>query len=52
MKLLSDKEIKSYIGLFLWETCETFKINAGRFAPIIFGWMVGSKGKRIDNKKP
>lgn len=39
--------MKKIIGRAIWNFAETFHINLGRFAPIIFGWMIGRKGKRI-----
>jgi hypothetical protein len=46
--MLSDKNIKRFIGVIIWNFCETMRIDVGRLAPIIFGWMIGSKGKRIN----
>lgn len=40
------KKIKMFIGKLIWETAEDLKIPLGRFAPIVFGWMIGSKGKQ------
>ena len=37
-----------FIGLWLWNTAEYFNIRLGRFAPKVFGWMVGSKGKKTN----
>lgn len=33
---------------FIWKTSEFFGINLGRFAPFIFGKMLGSKGKKVN----
>lgn len=32
----------------IWDLAEYFHINLGRFAPYIFGKMVGSKGVKIN----
>jgi hypothetical protein len=34
---------KQFIGSLIWNTSEHLKIPLKRFAPIIFGWMIGSK---------
>jgi hypothetical protein len=39
--------MKRWIGKLIWDTAEELHINLGPLAPIIFGWMIGSKGKRI-----
>lgn len=33
--------------IFIWNFCEFFNINLGRFAPLIFGQIIGSSGKGI-----
>lgn len=40
--------IKQFIGREIWYLSESFNISLGIFAPTIFGWMIGSKGKRND----
>ena len=40
------KKIKMIVGRILWETTEDLKIPLGKFAPIVFGWMIGCKGKK------
>ena len=36
------------VGTLIWNLSEaSYLPPLGRFAPIIFGWMIGSKGKRI-----
>jgi hypothetical protein len=43
--------MKRAIGKFIWNLSETGIIPPlGIFAPIVFGWMVGCNGKRIDNE--
>lgn len=37
---------KQFISSCIWNTSEHLKISLGKFAPIIFGWMIGSKGKK------
>lgn len=43
--------IKRYIGSVVWQYCELKGINLGRLTPIMFGWMIGSKGKKIKNNE-
>ncbi len=31
----------------IWDLSEGFGIPIGRYAPIVFGWMVGSKGIKL-----
>ena len=38
------------IGKLIWNTSEYLRIPLGRFAPIVFGWMVGCKGKKVKTK--
>ena len=35
------------IGRIIWDLSEGFEIPLGTFAPMVFGWMVGSKGKKL-----
>lgn len=42
--------IKRLIGRLIWDFSESFHISLGNLAPIIFGWMIGAKGKRIDDE--
>ena len=44
--MLSDKNIKRFIGAIIWDISESMKIPLGKHAPVIFGWMIGSKGKQ------
>tara|TARA_R110002111_G_scaffold216472_1_gene279087 strand:- start:168 stop:323 length:156 start_codon:yes stop_codon:yes gene_type:complete len=41
-----EETLKQFIGSLIWNTSERFKLPLGRFAPIIFGWMIGSKDKK------
>lgn len=43
--------MKQQIGEFIWTLSEFTGIGLGRYAPIVFGWMIGRKGKKINNKK-
>lgn len=36
-----------FIASFIWNASEYLNLSLGDFAPTVFGWMVGSKGKRI-----
>jgi hypothetical protein len=40
------KFIKRFIGQTLWDISEYTGVSLGRFAPHIFGWMIGRKGVR------
>lgn len=35
------------LGRLIWNFSEYFNVSLGNFAPIVFGWMIGSKGKNI-----
>lgn len=35
------------IGKLIWDISEFTGFGLGKYAPIVFGWMVGSKGKRL-----
>jgi len=35
------------IASLIWNGCEYFNISLGKYAPIIFGMMIGSKGNRM-----
>lgn len=42
--------IKSPLQVFakiIWDIYEFFGFSLGRFAPIVFGWIIDCKGKRI-----
>ena len=41
------RKIKKFIGSCIWDFSEFTNIGLGRFAPIVFGWMIGSKGKKL-----
>jgi hypothetical protein len=46
--MLSDRNIKRFIGRIIWDISETMHWPLGKYAPIIFGWMVGAKKRKID----
>jgi hypothetical protein len=35
------------IGKLIWGFSEYFNIPLGKFAPTVFGWMIGRKGKKL-----
>lgn len=37
------------IWKLIWEFSERYKLSLGRFAPFVFGKMIGVKGKKINN---
>jgi len=39
--------MKEFIGKIIWELSEITMIPLGKYAPIVFGWMIGSKGKKL-----
>lgn len=42
------RQIKKVVGRFIWDTSEVLGISLGTAAPVIFGWMIGSKGHRVN----
>ena len=43
-----------YIARFIWDFTEFFNIPLGKnnkYAPTVFGWMIGSKGVNIKDGK-
>lgn len=44
-------KFKRLIGTLIWNTKEALGISLGKFAPIVFGWMIGAKGVRVDKKR-
>jgi len=36
-----------FVASCIWNTSEYTGIGLGRFAPIVFGWMIGSKGTKL-----
>ncbi len=47
MKYWKEKTPLQAVGSLIWNTSEFLKIPLGRFAPIVFEWMIGSKRKRM-----
>jgi hypothetical protein len=39
-----------FVASCIWNTSENLHIPLGRFAPIVFGWMIGAKSKKLKNK--
>jgi len=50
MKYWKENTPLQLIGSVIWNTSECLKIPVGNFAAIVFGWMIGSKGKKLNNK--
>lgn len=46
--LTMKKRALQFIGGLIWNASERLDVPLGRFAPIAFGWMIGSKGVRVD----
>tara|TARA_R110002167_G_scaffold353513_1_gene566835 strand:- start:894 stop:1094 length:201 start_codon:yes stop_codon:yes gene_type:complete len=49
MKYWNEKTPLQFVASCIWNTSEHLKIPLGRFAPTVFGCMIGSKGK-LKNK--
>jgi hypothetical protein len=49
--MLSDRKIKRFIGRIIWNFAETNHIALRRFAPTVFGWMIGAKKKKHHEQK-
>lgn len=47
MKYWKENTLLQLIGSVIWNTSEYLKIPLGNLAPIVFGWMIGAKGKKI-----
>lgn len=47
MKVWFEKTPLQLIGSCIWNTSENLNIPLGRFAPIVFGWMIGVKKRKI-----
>lgn len=43
MSLWKEETPKQFFGSLIWNASERFKLPLGRFAHIIFMWMMGSK---------
>ena len=46
MKYWNFKTPIRFIASYIWSTSEVLKIPLGRFAPFIFGLMIGSKANK------
>ena len=46
MRYWSDKTPKKLVGSLIWNTSEKFNVDLKNLAPIVFGWMIGSKKER------
>jgi len=44
--------MKRKIGALIWNTSECLGFGLGRFAPVVFGWMIGSKGQKVTEGDP
>ena len=45
------KKIKSFIGLCIWEVKEFLGISLGKYAPIVFGWIVEAEPIKVEEDK-
>ncbi len=39
--------MKRFIGKLIWNMAERFGVDLGRYTHVVFGWMIGSKGREI-----
>jgi len=49
--MLTEEKMKKKIGKLIWGFSEYWDIDLGEFAPIVFGWMIGSKGYKITDRR-
>lgn len=42
--------MKKQFGSLIWNIAEFLDIPLGILTPIVFGWMIGSKGIRVDDR--
>ena len=47
MKYWNKKTPLQFVASCIWNTSEHLKISLGIFAPIVFGWMIGYKRKKL-----
>jgi len=47
MKIWKEETPLQFVASLIWNTSENLNIPLGKFAPSIFNWMMGSKGKRM-----
>lgn len=41
--------IRKRTASFIWNTSEYLNISLGKYAPLVFGWMIGCRSKKINN---
>lgn len=46
MRFWQENSPLQFIGSCIWNTSENLKIPLGRFAPIVFQWMIGAKKRK------
>ena len=51
MRYWNIRTPKQLFASCVWEMSEYFEVGLGKYAPTIFGWMIGSKGKQMISKK-
>ena len=47
MKFWKEETLFQFIASCIWNTSEYLHIPLGRFAPTIFGWMIGAKKNKL-----
>jgi hypothetical protein len=50
MKFWKCDTPKEIIGSLIWNASESLHIPLGRFAPIVFGWMIGAKPEKVEKE--
>ncbi|AGO47293.1 hypothetical protein Phi19:1_gp003 [Cellulophaga phage phi19:1] len=47
MKYWNERTPLQFVASCIWNTSEHFKISLGKYGSIVFGWMIGSKGRKM-----
>ncbi len=47
MKFWKEETPLQFTASLIWNTSERYKIPLGRFAPTVFGWMIGAKKNKL-----
>jgi hypothetical protein len=38
-------------GKIIWNFSECFHVSLGKFAPVVFGWMIGARGRKLTDRE-
>lgn len=50
MRYWKGNTLLQFIASCIWNISEDLKLPLGRFAPKVFGWMIGYKAKKVNRK--